>query len=578
MSTVFVRTRASSKVGVEYDQEGKEIVVETREDEEQQAKFVEIIDLLVAAGYFRARIKGLSSFDKVVGGMTWCVSNCSFDIDVDLLFQENSTIGQKISLTEKIVSVLPRMKCPHAIEPHQIQGLDFKSIFPVIQWLVKKVIETREETGDHIRAYSISQFSKHYKMPQDIAQKEQDLLMHDAIGTLRSIYRPLRKYRRSDKQSLTTEEALVASTLLEYGQRAAVRKKATQNEGEEDGQETSDRPAKESSITEEIVAGFSKISVRDQKVSAEDEEEDIRIAQEKTIQALMGEMSEISGREIEGKLASKVIGSIVEMQSNEIQQISSIFAQKKEDITEALANKPPTVAQQHQKVVARLQEKISVKTEASKEVQAQYENVEKEKTELQKRLTEAKSQKESVKEEMKELEEIEINADGETLQKLKDLIALNENLKQQESQFKRQCKEEATSMNEKIEELQQELNDRSSVEDSNNSLVEKQWKEDSEKLAKIRLLLAAKNRQVASLTRKIDEVPTRAELTQYQKRFVELYEQVRIQKSIVFQRIVFKLRSEFGLLLSQNRINKKMCFKVLKNLSRQILFCRSVTI
>jgi hypothetical protein len=51
---------------------------------------------LVAAGYFRARIKGLSAFDKIVGGMTWCITTCNFDVDVDLLFQESSTIGQKM--------------------------------------------------------------------------------------------------------------------------------------------------------------------------------------------------------------------------------------------------------------------------------------------------------------------------------------------------------------------------------------------------------------------------------------------------------------------------------------------------
>ncbi|XP_012500107.1 PREDICTED: coiled-coil domain-containing protein 93-like [Propithecus coquereli] len=79
--------------------------VETREDEEQNVKLTEILELLVAAGYFRARIKGLSPFDKVVGGMTWCITTCNFDVDVDLLFQENSTIGQKIALSEKIVSV-----------------------------------------------------------------------------------------------------------------------------------------------------------------------------------------------------------------------------------------------------------------------------------------------------------------------------------------------------------------------------------------------------------------------------------------------------------------------------------------
>ena len=26
----------------------------------------------------------------------WCISVCSYDVDVDLLFQENSTIGQKM--------------------------------------------------------------------------------------------------------------------------------------------------------------------------------------------------------------------------------------------------------------------------------------------------------------------------------------------------------------------------------------------------------------------------------------------------------------------------------------------------
>lgn len=36
-----------------------------REDEEQNVKLSESIDLLLAAGYFRARIKGLSPFDKV---------------------------------------------------------------------------------------------------------------------------------------------------------------------------------------------------------------------------------------------------------------------------------------------------------------------------------------------------------------------------------------------------------------------------------------------------------------------------------------------------------------------------------
>lgn len=37
------------------------------------------------------------------------------------------------ALTEKIVTMLPKMNCPYSIEPHQIQGLDLVHILPVIK-------------------------------------------------------------------------------------------------------------------------------------------------------------------------------------------------------------------------------------------------------------------------------------------------------------------------------------------------------------------------------------------------------------------------------------------------------------
>ena len=33
---------------------------------------------------------------QIVGGMTWCIETCNFEVDVDLLFNENLTIGQKM--------------------------------------------------------------------------------------------------------------------------------------------------------------------------------------------------------------------------------------------------------------------------------------------------------------------------------------------------------------------------------------------------------------------------------------------------------------------------------------------------
>lgn len=36
----------------------------------------------------------------------------------------------------------------------------------MVQWLVKRAMETRQEMGDYVRAYSISQFHKAHSMPQ----------------------------------------------------------------------------------------------------------------------------------------------------------------------------------------------------------------------------------------------------------------------------------------------------------------------------------------------------------------------------------------------------------------------------
>ena len=41
-------------------------------------------------------------------------------------------------------------------------------------------------------------------------------------------------------------------------------------------------------------------------------------------------------------------------------------------------------------------------------------------------------------------------------------------------------------------------------------------------------MLAKRNRSIAALQRQLDEVPGRAELAQYQRRFLELYNQGKV--------------------------------------------------
>ncbi|NXP79771.1 CCD93 protein, partial [Ramphastos sulfuratus] len=480
--------------------------VETREDEEQNIKLTEILELLVAAGYFRARIKGLSPFDKVVGGMTWCITTCNFDIDVDLLFQENSTIGQKIALTEKIVSVLPKMKCPHRLEPHQIQGLDFIHIFPVVQWLVKCAIETREEMGDYVRSYSISQFQKTHRLPEDEEFTQRRERAIKTVTDIFEVYKPQRKYKRQKgAEELLDEESKVHSTLLEYGRGKTSFIRLWVLYCAED----------KKIVLPPGLAGAGKAEPCD--------EDDLQAAEELRIKTLMTGMAAMATEE--GKLTASTVGQIVGLQSDEIKQIVSEYAEKQSELSAEERPERLGAAQQHRRKVASLNKQILQKNKLLEELQARCTDLQTKCTEAKKTLTEVKSYSEKLDKELAALETIESQADSSVLQSLRALVAMNENLKSQEQEFKAHCREEMERLQQNIENLKAEAVE-NGEEQEPNKVIEEQYKAEKEKLQKIRLLLARRNREIAILQRKIDEVPSRAELTQYQKRFIELYSQV----------------------------------------------------
>ena len=103
------------------------------------------------------------------------------------------------------------MECPCSIEPHQIQGLDFIHIFPVVQWLVKKAIETREAEGDNVRKYALNEYQKEHNTSIEEVNT-------NGIDRIHAGCRPKRAYKRKDQQVLD-DKTEVDVTMLEYGQR-----------------------------------------------------------------------------------------------------------------------------------------------------------------------------------------------------------------------------------------------------------------------------------------------------------------------------------------------------------------------
>jgi hypothetical protein len=63
---------------------------------EAEMHYDRCVEMLVAAGYFRARIATLSPFDKLIGGMAWCLTGSTIEVEVDVSFQEESSMGQKM--------------------------------------------------------------------------------------------------------------------------------------------------------------------------------------------------------------------------------------------------------------------------------------------------------------------------------------------------------------------------------------------------------------------------------------------------------------------------------------------------
>ncbi|XP_050304813.1 coiled-coil domain-containing protein 93 isoform X2 [Anthonomus grandis grandis] len=431
--------------------DGHEIKVDVREDEEQSIKHQEIIDLLVAAGYFRARIKGLSPFDKIVGGMIWCIESLSVDVDVDLLFQENSTIGQKIALTEKIVAVLPKIQCPHRIEPHQIQGLDFIHIFPVIQWLVKVSLEARQEKSEFVRSYAVSQYDKMFPS-KDLTVNDNKNVRRN-LDTVEEVYRPHRYFKR---KNVPPPDILsrVQITLLEYGFRGG--NKIRKSEEDQKEGETSTE-----SLQEE----------QDELHTEELTEEDKLL--------LMKHYSSLCSDLKDGGLKSK-----------EAQQLATLEEQNKlldENISQLQLKK------------SKLQDELESEGKLLEEIRMK-----------QKKANEA----------LKEFSEEEQN-NPSAIKEIKDLVILNDSLKAQEVSFKENCKRELVKLQSEIEDLKKL---HLPVVFTPEQL--KEIEELSETIRGVRLKLAKKNQIISKLQRQLDDIPNRAEMTQYQRRFLELYNQV----------------------------------------------------
>lgn len=497
----------------------------------QQKKYAEIVESLIAAGYYRAQITTLGEFDKVVGGLCWCITVSGEDVDVDILFQENSTIGQRIALTEAIVTALRKMGCPNPLQAHQIQGgvggSDFAAIYPVILWLIKKGREWKAEHQEQLRAFSIMQFSKNYQLPTECLDASEMKQLASIIDSQKAV----RQYRRKASPK-ETEEKRVLACLLEFGESFVA--------GAAGGGETNKIVL---NITEGDISldGLSKLGggagggdlgafERKLAQAAKDAmKEEQLMAERAALQQveLMEQMRQVSSEE---GLSASQVGAFVSMSAGEIGNASAAY-QAQLEVMKKLMDSNLSGGKVRQAAAYKRQKELLLKHRDEVDaklaelrvltgsVLAQLEVVE----EDQSSTTEYNDQLKRQVVKLNDLEGLLVNTDDVAM--LKHLVSLNESLVAQEAAFKTTCKGQLAELQAKLDALTRSDSEQN---EENKKLreIEETHAAATAKYAKLRQVLAESNRMLANSNRVIDDVPSRIELIQYERRFAELYQQV----------------------------------------------------
>ena len=494
---------------------------QTSEAELQQKKKVyeEIVQILLSAGYFRVRIASLSEFDKVVGGLCWCITSSGEDVDVDILFQENSTIGQRISLSESIVKALRLMKCPEPLQPHQIQGgiagADYPAIHPVIVWLIKKFFARRDEREAVLRQFSTLQFSKNYQLPSEPLV---DFLSKDMSKILQR-NKAVRKYRRSESKR-ESEITRIHSCLLEYGESFVLKGSSNGSVG---GSSTLSSLGTSSSSD---MSGFDKKLAQMAK-EAQKEEQLFAEHAKKEEEELMTQMAQMQG---DGAVSGSQVGSIVGLTSGEIGSAAAAYQAELDEakrlMESNLANGKlgQAAAYTRQKEnILKMKEEVD---EKAAETHAAMTVILEKLRGVEHQRDEAFEYNEKLNGLINKMNELEAaSTQQDEIKILKQLVTLNESMKAQEAAFKASCKAQLHDFTAKIKALddgsvenEEEEKKLADIEDMHGKIMAK--------YNRLRQLLAETNLELANSSRIIDDIPTRTELIQYERRFVELYQQV----------------------------------------------------
>jgi len=481
-------------------------------------KFEEIVSMLIDAGYYRARIETLSMFDRCIGGLCWAITASGVAVDVEILFEENMDLGRKVQLSEDVCNALQGMKCPSPLLAHQVQGHDFPAIYPVMKWLIKMVVATRDTRARIVRDYAHHYFGKSYEWPEEFKRDDSFLeVVVSEYHNRRSMKRPKNMWESKDGTELS-EDLAVQACLLEYGEQ--VGSSEFTDIGDFEVQDASASPTAGSSTLSAFERKFAKMEAQEESKRQEAMEAAMQQQQQ-----MLQQMSAAGDK----AMNRGAVGNIVMQEGDLISNATAKYNAEVAETRRLMEEREPLTRRGRAAAFKRRQAGILRQLKAAKlklkVASARRAKVKERYDKVKALFDDAKKYNARIVLETKKLEKLEAKEEyADNLARLKELIMINESLKQQEKSFKENCRRQQKEFQATISAL---TDGTGNDADINRLLeIEDMFNEVSSKYAKGRQLIAKKNRDIQTLLRKIDGVPTRAELMQYERRFVELNDQM----------------------------------------------------
>ena len=428
----------------------------------------------------------------------------------------------------------------------------------MILWLIEKFIGFRQETQHKLRRYAHQQFAKNYALPHEGGFVEQgtDGSSEGLLGAI-ARYGARRKFRLKEGMQANfrrnTEESRVHAALLEYGETMRARRGLAGSASDAADDEKLAEEASSNGI------GFlqSLSSGRDERQLSAFERKLVNEAKKAAAAeaALAKEMFREEGELLEGMqsvsgmgngASKKRVGNIMSLGSDDIAAAAAQYEIDVEETRRRLmeensggTGRMAMEAYKRQKVALdRQRDALQPKLN---EIEGSRQEARSCLSETMESLSVRTAHIEKLQNKMEELNEAEQAAAKsgqlDDLKTLKELVHKNESLKKQIDVFKSGVKKQLAEMQGELKVLEEREKERerlvaTGAEDEETmrlNQIESMHTKVMAKYERLRQLLAERNLTLSSGMRAIDDIPTRTELIQYERRFTELYQQVALK-------------------------------------------------